>query len=185
MSAQSGENAGRAENAGRDENSGRAENAARGTLPCPIERAGSVLGDRWTLLILRDATGGSTRFDAFKENLGIADNILAARLRRLTEAGLLVKVPYRDGNRARYEYRLTQAGADLVPVLRALASWGTKWTSPAEPAAPMEMLHSDCGGELDVAGVCGRCGRPVRREEEAWLRPWRSPEPVPLALPVP
>jgi DNA-binding HxlR family transcriptional regulator len=144
-----------------------------------------VLGDRWTLLILRDATGGSTRFDAFKENLGIADNILAARLRRLTEAGLLVKVPYRDGNRARYEYRLTQAGADLLPVLRALAGWGTKWTSPAEPAAPMEMLHKDCGGEVDVAGVCGRCGRPVGREDEAWLRPWRSPDPVPLALPVP
>jgi DNA-binding HxlR family transcriptional regulator len=163
---------------------GRQPEADRGTRPCPIERAGSLLGDRWTLLIVRDATGGITRFDAFKENLGIADNILAARLRRLVAAGVLVKVPYRDGHRTRHEYRLTQAGADLLPVLRALASWGGHWTSPAAPAAPMRMLHAGCGGELNVAGVCGRCGQPVPREDEEWLRPWRSPEPVPLAQPA-
>ena len=76
---------------------------------CPIGRAGDLLGDRWTLLILRDATAGITRFDAFRENLGIADNILSGRLARLVEAGVLAKVPYRDGNRTRQEYRLTQA----------------------------------------------------------------------------
>ena len=152
--------------------------------PCPIGRAGDLLGDRWTLLILRDATNGITRFDGFKENLGIADNILAARLRRLVDAGVLVKVPYRDGNRTRHEYLLTQAGADLLPLLRALADWGTRHTAPAVEAAPMRMLHAGCGGEVNVAGVCGSCGLSVPREEEVWLRPWRSADPAPLASPA-
>src|ERR1700729_2575783 len=121
---------------------------------CPIGRAGDLLGDRWTLLILRDATAGITRFDAFRENLGIADNILSGRLARLGEAGVLVKVPYRDGNRTRQEYRLTQAGADFIPVLRALAEWGTRHTEPTTPAEPMRMLHAGCGGKVNVAGVC-------------------------------
>jgi DNA-binding HxlR family transcriptional regulator len=152
--------------------------------PCPIQRAGDLLGDRWTLLILRDATGGITRFDAFRQNLGIADNILAARLRRLTEAGVLVKVPYRDGNRTRHEYRLTPAGADLLPLLRALAGWGAAWTQPAEPSGPIAMLHAGCGGGVNVAGTCDRCGAAVPREDETWVRPWRSPEPFALAQPA-
>jgi DNA-binding HxlR family transcriptional regulator len=152
--------------------------------PCPIGRAGDLLGDRWTLLILRDATAGITRFDAFRESLGIADNILSARLARLVEAGVLVKVPYRDGNRTRQEYRLTQAGADLLPLLRALADWGTRHTSPAVEAAPMRMLHVGCGGQVTVGGVCGTCGRAVPREDEAWLRPWSSADPTPLAMPA-
>jgi DNA-binding HxlR family transcriptional regulator len=155
-----------------------------GKRPCPIGRAGDVVGDRWTLLILRDATSGITRFDDFKENLGIADNILAARLRRLVEAGVLVKVPYRDGNRTRDEYRLTRAGADLLPVLRALADWGARYTEPAAKVAPMQMLHAGCGGQVNVAGACDRCGQAVAREDEAWLRPWRSAEPTRLAPPV-
>src|SRR5436305_3789898 len=72
--------------------------------PCPIGRASGMLGDRWILLILRDATIGVTRFDEFRNHLGIADNILSARLRRLVDGGLLVKVPYRDGQRTRQEY---------------------------------------------------------------------------------
>ena len=152
--------------------------------PCPIGRAGDLLGDRWTLLILRDATAGITRFDAFRENLGIADNILSARLRRLVEAGVLTRVPYRDGNRTRHEYRLTPAGADLLPLLRALADWGAKHTAPAESAQPMRMLHAGCGGQVNVAGVCDACGQAVPREDEAWLRPWRSAEPVRLAMPA-
>jgi DNA-binding HxlR family transcriptional regulator len=151
---------------------------------CPIGRAGDLLGDRWTLLILRDANSGITRFDEFRSNLGIADNILSARLRYLVEAGLLVKVPYRDGNRTRQEYRLTQAGADFIPVLRALAEWGTRYTEPAMPAEPMRMLHAGCGGEVNVAGVCGTCGQEVPRAEEEWLRPWRSADPTPVAMVV-
>ena len=116
-----------------------AHHSTTASVPVPSGRAGSLLGDRWTLLILRDATVGVTRFDAFRDGLGIADNILSARLRRLVDAGVLARVPYQDGNRTRHEYRLTQAGADLLPVLRALADWGGRHTSPAEPAPPMQI----------------------------------------------
>jgi DNA-binding HxlR family transcriptional regulator len=154
---------------------------------CPIGRASSLLGDRWILLILRDATLGLTRFDAFREHLGIADNILSSRLRRLVESGILVKVPYRDGGRQRHEYRLTEAGADLWLVLRALGDWGERHTQPdgsAGSAGPMRAVHASCGGEVAAGQVCGSCGVPVTRDQEAWLRPWRSPEPVPLAPPL-
>jgi len=148
--------------------------------PCPIGRASSLLGDRWILLILREATLGSTRFDDFKERLGIADNILAARLRRLLDAGILVRVPYSDGRRRRHEYRLTQAGADLSPVLRALGEWGERHTD----GGPMRVVHVGCGGEVGTDRVCSCCGAAVGRDEEAWVRSWRSPEPIPLARPV-
>jgi DNA-binding HxlR family transcriptional regulator len=159
----------------------RRDHAAR---PCPIGRAGTLLGDAWTLLIARDATAGTTRFEQFRDNLGIADNVLADRLRRLTEAGILLKVPYRDGGRTRHEYRLGQAGADLLPVLRALAEWGATYTSPAEPAAAMLMIHDDCGGRIDVGGRCERCGADVPRDQERWIRPWRTPASVTPAEPV-
>jgi len=97
---------------------------------------------------------------------------------------VLVKVPYPDGNRTRHEYRLTRVGADLLPVLHALADWGNRYTKPARETAPMRMLHVGCGGEIDAARVCARCGQVVAREDEEWLRPWRSKEPTPLAMPV-
>jgi len=162
----------------------RGERADHATRSCPIGRAGDLLGDRWTLLILRDATAGITRFDAFRESLGIAENILSARLARLTEAGVLVKVPYHDGRRTRQEYRLTEAGADLLPLLRALADWGTRHTSPATQVAAMQMLHVGCGGQVSIGGVCGTCDQAVPRQDEAWLRPWRSAEPTRLAQPA-
>jgi DNA-binding HxlR family transcriptional regulator len=150
---------------------------------CPIGRATEVVGDRWSLLILRHATLGVTRFDQFKTDLGIADNILAGRLARLVENGLLVKRPYRAG-RIRYEYRLTDAGADVLPVLHALAAWGIRHTRPVEPVEPMRVLHTPCGRALDAGLYCGACARTADREEVAWVRPWRSDEPVTVAEPV-
>jgi DNA-binding HxlR family transcriptional regulator len=143
-----------------------------------------MLGDRWILLILRDATLGVTRFDEFRDRLGIADNILSARLRRLVDGGLLAKVPYRDGHRTRQEYRLTKAGADLAPVLRALADWGQRHTRPDPPAEPMRVVHAGCGGEVGADQACSACGARVGRGEEAWVRPWCSPGPIRLAPPV-
>jgi DNA-binding HxlR family transcriptional regulator len=152
---------------------------------CPIGRAGFLLGDRWILLILRNATVGMTRFNDFRDDLGIADNILLDRLRRLVEAGVLVKVPYHDGRRTRQEYRLTQAGADLSPILRALGEWGAEHTAGAAPAPPMRAIHAQCGGELSADRVCSTCATRVDRDQEAWIRPWRSPTPQLLAAPVP
>jgi DNA-binding HxlR family transcriptional regulator len=156
----------------------------RADVPCPIARAADVLGDRWTLLIMRNATLGTTRFDDFRADLGIADNVLSTRLARLVETGLLAKVPYRDGGRTRHEYRLTTAGADLLPILHTLADWGQRHTTPAEPAEPMRMIHRTCGHVIDSAGCCDHCGRTIGRAEVSWLRPWRSPDPVALAEPV-
>jgi DNA-binding HxlR family transcriptional regulator len=143
-----------------------------------------VLGDRWSLLILRNATVGVTRFDQFRDDLGIADNILSNRLNRLVESGLLTKVPYRDDGRTRHEYRLTTAGADLLPVLHALAHWGEQHTSSAEPAEPMQVIHLTCGHTTSPGDRCDHCKRPLPRSEEAWLRPWQSPDPFRLAEPV-
>jgi DNA-binding HxlR family transcriptional regulator len=151
---------------------------------CPIGRAGFLLGDRWILLILRNATMGMTRFNDFRDDLGIADNILLDRLRRLVDAGVLTKVPYHDGRRTRQEYRLTQAGADLSPILRALNDWGAEHTAGAVPTEPMRVIHADCGGELSPDRVCATCGAQVDRAHEAWIRPWRSPDPERLAAPV-
>ena len=152
--------------------------------PCLIGRAADVLGDRWTLLILRNATVGTTRFDDFKSELGIADNILSARLGRLVDSGLMTKVPYRDNGRMRHEYRLTSAGADVLPLLHALAAWGKRHTEPGQPSDPMRIIHLACGHPTTDERICDHCGQPIERDQEAWLRPWRSDTPFPLAGPV-
>jgi DNA-binding HxlR family transcriptional regulator len=153
--------------------------------PCPIGRAVETIGDRWALLILRHATLGVSRFDDFRELLGISDSTLANRLAKLVNAGILVKVPYRDPRRTRYEYRLTEAGADLLPVLHALANWGENHTRSGKGVQrPMTIMHHVCGGEIQAGQFCPRCDREVERAEISWLRPWRSRDPFPLAEPV-
>jgi DNA-binding HxlR family transcriptional regulator len=131
--------------------------------PCPIGRAADLLGDRWTLLILRNATVGMSRFDEFRSGLGIADNILSARLGRLVDAGVLAKVPYRDNGRTRHEYRLTESGADVLPVLHALSRWGQRYTESTEPADPMKIVHLACGHPTADDRVCEHCGHPILR----------------------
>lgn len=152
---------------------------------CPIRRATELVGDRWMLLIMRNAMYSMTRFDEFRSSLGIADNMLSNRLSRLVEAGLLVRVPYRASGRTRNEYRLTPAGADLTPVLRALADWGAQHTTPDDPAEPMRFLHRACGRDLPSPGVyCAQCQEKVERADQLWLSPWRSTVPCSLAEPV-
>jgi len=153
-------------------------------VACPIGRAADILGDRWSLLILRNAMIGVTRFDRFRAELGIADNVLSARLNRLVEADVFTRIPYRDGGRTRHEYRLTQAGADLLPVFNALAGWGLRHTRGADTAEPMRILHSVCGSDLQPGEHCATCGRRVAAEEIGWLRPWKSNEPCAIAEPV-
>jgi DNA-binding HxlR family transcriptional regulator len=149
-----------------------------------VGRAVEVLGDRWTLLILRNATMGVRRFEDFRDELGIADNILSNRLARLVGAGVLVRVPYRDRQRTRHEYRLTKAGADALDVLHALAEWGRDHTVPSRPVEPMRVIHRACGTDLAPHGRCAACDRAVERDEIAWVRPWRSADPVPVADPA-
>jgi DNA-binding HxlR family transcriptional regulator len=93
--------------------------------PCSIARSLAVVGERWTLLILREAGMGATRFAQFKDALGVASDVLTDRLATLVEYGVLTKEPYQDeGSRARFEYRITPAGRELSVVLHALQQWG-------------------------------------------------------------
>jgi DNA-binding HxlR family transcriptional regulator len=133
-------------------------------------------------MIMREATLGVTRFGDFREQLGVADNVLSDRLRQLVKAGVLVKVPYRDDRRTREEYRLTQAGAALEPVLRAMGEWADSHIAGPAGAASMRATHVGCGGTLDPGGRCAQCGDAVSRENRAWLRPWTSDEPLDLAV---
>lgn len=127
--------------------------------PCPVARALNVIGDRWSLLIVRDAFDGIRRFSDFQRNLGVARNILADRLRRLVDAGILVARPTGDGS-AYQEYVLTDSGKNLFPVVLALRQWGERQLfAPGEPHSeliekrtgkPVHLMspHSDDGGLL-------------------------------------
>jgi DNA-binding HxlR family transcriptional regulator len=128
---------------------------------CSIARALELVGERWTLLILREAFLGTRRFDDFQRELGIARNVLDARLGRLVDAGILRRARYSE-RPPRYEYRLTQKGTDLWPVLMALLKWGDRHAAPNGP--PKVIEHRGCGGELDDRRRCLRCGADV----EAW-----------------
>jgi len=143
---------------------------------CPITRAVDVLGDKWTLLILKNANVGMTRFEQFRTDLGIADNILSARLGRMVELGLMVRLPYQNVGRARHEYRLTRAGTDILPILHALSDWGHKHTTiNGAPAEPLRFVHTVCGNPMERGEYCASCDVEVPREQEVWVRPWRDP----------
>lgn len=123
-------------------------------LACSIARTLQVIGDRWILLILRDAFRGVRRFDEFASDLGIARNLLADRLARLVQQGILEKVPYSERPR-RFEYRLTARGLDLSPALVAFMRWGDKHLADDEP--PVVLVHKACGHPLDQVFVCWHC----------------------------
>ncbi len=103
---------------------------------CPIARALDVLGDPWSLLILRHALLGGRRYEQFRESLGVADNVLSRRLAAMVESGLLRKVPYRGEQRTHFEYALTEAGADALPVLNALVRVGREAHRAADSRCP-------------------------------------------------
>src|SRR5581483_1874941 len=113
-------------------------------MSCPIARTLDIVGEWWTLLIVRDALLGATRFDEFRQS-GIADNILSARLELLVREGILERRPYQD-HPPRYEYVLTEKGRDLLPIIMALGTWGKKWVNPA--ALPPQFLHRRCGAAV-------------------------------------
>jgi len=124
-------------------------------MNCSIARALDVLGEWWTLLVVREAFRGVRRFDGFVERLGIAPNILSARLRRLVDHGVLEERAYQD-RPPRVEYRLTPKGRDLYPVIVALLGWGDRWY--ADDGPPVVLIHASCEHRADPQLVCGHCG---------------------------
>ncbi len=125
------------------------------TQNCSIARTLEIVGERWTLLVLRECFLGTRRFDDFQKQLGIARNVLQARLERLVDEGVLERRRYQE-RPPRYEYRLTEAGRDLLPVLIALMAWGDRHRAPGGP--PTLILHEGCGGTVNAALVCEQCG---------------------------
>lgn len=127
--------------------------------PCSIARTLSVIGDRWTLMVLRDCFLGIRRFEGFEESLGITRHVLADRLKKLTDAGVLTKVPYGEAP-IREEYRLTEKGLDLYPVLMSIVRWGDTHMAGAR-GAPLVHRHKDCGRTMHGELVCSECGEPL------------------------
>jgi DNA-binding HxlR family transcriptional regulator len=131
---------------------------------CPIERAVGLFGDRWSFLVLREVFSGIRRFDDLRVRTHIPRQVLSARLSALISAGLLRREPYREpGQRTRQEYRLTQKGLDLYPVLVALLDWGSRYGADDSSVSnkgtrnrPTVATHLRCGGEVRAALICDR-----------------------------
>jgi len=130
---------------------------------CSIARSLEVVGQRWTLLILRDAVLGVERFEEFQQKLGIASNVLTNRLRLLCDEGVLERVP--DPERpGRPKYILTDKGQELAPALIVLMKWGDRHY-PAPGGPPRLTLHAGCGGNIGADFRCDRCGEQAGRGE--------------------
>jgi DNA-binding HxlR family transcriptional regulator len=127
-------------------------------MHCSIAQCLEVVGEWWSLLIVRDALLGVTRFDEFQERLGISRNVLNQRLARLVDAGVLAKVPYSE-HPPRYDYRLTDKGRDLWPVLTTMRQWGDDYAAPDGP--PLQVSHEHCGEIAQAQLTCSHCGEPI------------------------
>ena len=126
-------------------------------LNCSVAKALEVIGERWSLLIVRSVMHGNRRFGEMQESLGIARNVLSVRLQRLVDEEILERRAYQESP-PRYEYFLTQKGLDLWPALIALLNWGDRY-SPA-PAGPRRLIvHKECGGTVSERGICESCGK--------------------------
>ncbi|MWA06855.1 transcriptional regulator [Actinomadura sp. LD22] len=122
---------------------------------CSIARALEVVGDRWTLLVIRSAFEGVRRFDDFQDALGVARNVLTDRLTRLCDEEIMRRVPYQE-RPERYEYRLTRKGVELWPAMMTLLMWGDRHYAPDGP--PVIVGHRGCGGTLTPRFTCDSCG---------------------------
>ncbi|HEX4009359.1 MAG TPA: helix-turn-helix domain-containing protein [Solirubrobacteraceae bacterium] len=141
---------------------------------CSVAAALELIGERWTLLIVREALLGVHRFDEIQGDLGIARNVLQSRLERLLANGILERRPYRD-RPERFEYHLTATGLDLWPVVVALMHWGDKHAGlPGGP--PVTIEHRDCGGAMDAHRTCSECGMQLG-PNDVWARPGASVSP--------
>lgn len=131
-------------------------------LPCSIARTLQIVGEWWTLLVLREICSGQNRFDQIHDHLGIARNILKARLDTLLDGGMVERRRYQQ-RPDRYEYLPTDKAIDFFPVLLALVAWGDRWTAPDGP--PVLFTHRTCGHDTTATIVCSACAAPLARDD--------------------
>lgn len=142
---------------------------------CSVAATLDVVGERWSLLIIREILLGVRRFDALQKDLGVARNVLQTRLERLIEQGVLERRLYQERPK-RYEYRLTEKGLDLWPTIVALLQWGDKHALGAA-GPPVLLEHRGCGGAIDEHRICERCGQRLGpRDAVAKAGPGAGPE---------
>ncbi len=132
-------------------------------MDCSVARTLDIVGERWSLLILRDAFYGVRRFEDFRRDLGIARNVLTERLNKLVAQGVLAKVQYED-KPPRFEYRLTDKGRDLLGVVLAMMRWGDRWTGEGA-SPPVTLTHVSCGHATEALVTCSECGEELRLGE--------------------
>lgn len=124
---------------------------------CPIAHSTGLVGDRWSILIVRELLMGQRRFQDLQAQTGATSQMLAARLKRLEADGLVERHRYSE-RPPRHEYRLTPKGVHLMPVILALRTWGERWCKPEGGQPATRMFHRACGSELELDGKCPTCG---------------------------
>ena len=130
---------------------------------CSIAKSLEVIGERWSLLIVRDVCNGNRRFGEIQSSLGVARNVLSARLQRLVDEDILERRAYQESP-PRYEYFLTEKGLDLWPALIALLNWGDRY-SPSPGGPPRLIVHKECGGAVSERGICESCGETLHARD--------------------
>lgn len=134
-------------------------------LNCSIADTLDLIGEGWTILILREAFFGSRRFEDFQKHLGIARNILTTRLQKLVDGGVLERTPIKEGAK-RHEYKLTPMGRDLYPVLIALTQWGDRWLRTTR-GAPVKFIDRSSGEEIADVSIRSKDGREIKARDLA------------------
>ncbi len=129
---------------------------------CSIARAGDLIGDAWTLMLLRELFWRSTRYEQLAENTGMASNVLAQRLRKLVDKGIVTKTVVENDAR-RFDYTLTPKGLDLFPMVMAVMAWGDRWSS-GDAGPLIELHHTVCGKKTLPGTVCSACGEPLAHD---------------------
>jgi DNA-binding HxlR family transcriptional regulator len=132
-------------------------------MTCSIARTVSIVGDAWTLLLLREVFLRSRRFEDFQAHTGMSPHLLSVRLSKLVSHGILDRVVYQK-RPLRYEYRPTAKGLELYPIVLALTYWGDRWTS-GRKGPPTRLVHKTCGRPMYAVPTCSECGERIRPQE--------------------